>query len=66
MNNRNLTFVDDDQTLDLHLARLQSRLQTITPDTLVSLRVWQKLAQLKSVIDETLSRVDDEQRTIHY
>ena len=66
MNNRCLASVDDDQTLDLHLARLQTRLQTITPDTLVSLKVWQKLTQLKSVIDETLSRANDEQRTIHY
>jgi len=66
MDHRNLTFVDDEQTLDLHLARLQTRLQTITPDTPVSLKVWLKLAQLKTVIDETLSRANDEQHTIHY
>jgi hypothetical protein len=61
-----LTYVDDDQALDIHVEKLHSRLQTITPDTVMSLKGWQKLSQLKRVIDETLSRVDDEERIIHY
>ena len=60
------TYIDDDQALDLHVEKLHSRLQTITPDTRMSLKGWQKLSQLKRVIDETLTRVADEQHTIQY
>ena len=66
MNHRITTITNDDQALDVHLARLDTELRTITPDTLMSLKVWQRLAQLKGVIDETLRRVDEEQQTITY
>jgi len=65
MHHRTTTVTTDAQSLDLHLARLQRELKTITPDTLMSLKVWKQLAQLKGVIDETLSRVEEE-RTITY
>jgi hypothetical protein len=64
MNHRITTITNDDQALDVHLARLDTELRTITPDTLMSLKVWQRLARLKGVIDETLRRVDEEQHTI--
>ena len=64
MNHQHLTYIDDDQTPDIHVAKLHSRLQTITPDTVMSLKGWQKLSQLKRVIDETLNRVAEEQHTI--
>ena len=63
--NHHLTYVDDDQGLDLHVEKLHSRLQTITPDTRMSLKGWQKLSALKRVIDETLNRVAEE-HTIQY
>ena len=61
-----LTYVDDDQALDIHVEKLHSRLQTITPETRMSLKGWQKLSQLRNVIDETLSRTEDERYTIQY
>jgi hypothetical protein len=66
MHHRTTTVTTDDQALDVHLARLDTQLRTITPDTLMSLKVWQRLARLKGVIDETLRRVDEEQQTITY
>jgi hypothetical protein len=66
MHNRHVTITNDEQSLDIHLARLDTELRTITPDTLMSLKVWQRLASLKGVIDETLRRVDEEQQTITY
>jgi len=60
------TYIDDDQALDLHVEKLHSRLQTITRDTRMSLKGWQKLSQLKRVIDESLSRATEEQHTIQY
>jgi hypothetical protein len=66
MNHRTITVTTDTQSLDLHLARLQRELKTITPDTLMSLKVWRELARLKGVIDETLSRVDEGEHTITY
>jgi len=61
-----LTYVDDGEALDIHVEKLHSRLQTITPDTRMSLKGWQKLSELRRVIDETLKRADDEQCTIYY
>jgi hypothetical protein len=66
MTNHHFTYIDDDQALDLHVEKLHSRLQTITPDTRMSLKGWQKLSALKSVIEKTLSLVDDEQHIIQY
>jgi hypothetical protein len=66
MNRQHLTYVGDDQALDIHVEKLHSRLQTITPETRMSLKGWKKLSALRRVIDETLSRVDDEERTIYY
>jgi hypothetical protein len=66
MNHSNVTYVDDDQALDIHVEKLHSRLQTITPETRMSLKGWQKLSELRRVIDDTLNRVDDEERTIYY
>jgi hypothetical protein len=64
--NHHLTYVDDDQALDLHVEKLHSRLQTITPETRMTLKGWQQLSQLKRVIDETLNRGTEEQHIIQY
>jgi hypothetical protein len=61
-----VTYIDDDQALDVHVEKLHSRLQTITPDTRMSLKGWQKLTELKSAIEKTLNRIDDTERTIYY
>jgi hypothetical protein len=66
MNHYHLTYIDDDQALDLHVEKLHSRLQTITAETRMSLKGWQKLSELRRVIDEMLSLTDDEERIIHY
>ena len=65
MRHHPFTYVDDGEALDIHVEKLHSRLQTITPDTVMSLKGWQKLTHLKNVIDETLNRVAEE-HTIQY
>jgi hypothetical protein len=66
MTHPHVTYVDEGEALDIHVEKLHLRLQSITPETRMSLKGWQKLSALKSVIEKTLNRIDDTERTIYY